>query len=77
MMDAIDYLKKDYEKKIKEQVMPAFRKYDADGSDSIDKEELQFLIMETLGMNLSGDQADAALVDLDLNKDGTIDFNEF
>lgn len=54
----------------------AFGKFDADDSGSIDKEELAELSKE-LGYELSPKELDAALVDLDLNKDGVIDLYEF
>jgi len=53
MIGTINLFKKDYDKMIKKDVLPAFKKYDFDGSGSIDQGELQFLIMETLGMNLN------------------------
>jgi len=56
--------------------LPAFKKFDTDGSDAIDKGELQKLSL-SLGYPLSEEQTKAALKDLDLNKDGVIDFNEF
>jgi len=37
MMDSIDLMKQVYDRKIKMDVMPAFKKYDVDGSGSIDK----------------------------------------
>lgn len=76
MMAAIDDLKAAYEAKIESDVKPAFQKFDADGSGAIDKAELQKL-SETLGFPLTDEQTTAALIDLDLNKDGVIDFSEF
>jgi len=40
MMEAIDMLKKVYEKQTEEEVRPAFDKFDEDGSGAIDKKEL-------------------------------------
>jgi len=76
MMAAIDDLKAGYEAKIESDVKPAFQKFDADGSGAIDKAELQKL-SETLGFPLTDEQTTAALIDLDLHKDGVIDFSEF
>ena len=58
------------------EVKVAFNKYDADGSGAIDKEELGELSKE-LGHELTPDELDKALKDLDLNGDGVIDMNEF
>lgn len=57
-------------------VSPAFAKFDKDNSGAIDKEELGLLSKE-LGTELTEDQLNAALVDLDMNKDGVIDLKEF
>jgi len=76
MIGTINLFKKDYDKMIKKDVLPAFKKFDTDGSDAIDKGELQKLSL-SLGYPLSEEQTKAALKDLDLNKDGVIDFNEF
>jgi len=76
MIEALDQLKTAYDEKIETDVKPAFQKFDADGSGAIDKKELQTL-SKTLGFPLTDEQTDVALKDLDLNKDGVIDFNEF
>jgi len=60
----------------KEEVEPAFKKFDKDGSGSIDKEELAALSKD-LGAELNADQLTDALKDLDLNGDGVIDVKEF
>ena len=60
----------------KEVVCPAFAKFDKDGSNAIDKDELATL-MKSLGTELNDDQVTKALKDLDINKDGVIDLNEF
>lgn len=58
------------------EVQQAFNQFDADGSGAIDKDELQML-SQRLGHPLSDEELNRALVDLDLNKDGVIDFDEF
>jgi hypothetical protein len=58
------------------EVRVAFDKYDADGSGAIDKEELALLSKE-LGNELTDEELEKALKDLDLNGDGVIDFKEF
>jgi len=58
------------------EVKIAFAKYDADGSGAIDKEELGELSKE-LGHELTDEELDKALKDLDLNGDGVIDLKEF
>lgn len=63
-------------KKLEEDVRPAFQKFDKDGSGAIDRGELQAL-MKDLGQELDDDQTTRALRDLDLNKDGVVDFDEF
>jgi Ca2+-binding EF-hand superfamily protein len=58
------------------EVKVAFDKYDADGSGAIDKDELAQLSKE-LGHELTGEELEKALKDLDLNGDGVIDMKEF
>lgn len=57
-------------------VLQAFNQFDADGSGEIDKDELAQLSAQ-LGAPLNDKQLKEALVDLDLNKDGVIDYDEF
>jgi len=54
----------------------AFKKFDKDGSEAIDKAEL-YLLSKDLGYELNPDQLNEALIDLDLNKDGVVDLSEF
>ena len=56
--------------------MPAFKKFDKDGSGEIDREELGELSAE-LGHTLTAEQINDALIDLDINGDGVIDLEEF
>lgn len=65
-----------YAEKLDTDVKPAFAKFDKDNSGAIDKEELGQL-SEDLGTKLTEDQLTAALLDLDLNKDGVVDLDEF
>ena len=60
----------------KDVVCPAFAKFDKDGSNAIDRDELAAL-MKSLGTELTDDQVTTALKDLDINKDGVIDLSEF
>lgn len=65
-----------YNETMENEVKAAFNKFDADGSGAIDKEELAMLSKD-LGYELNEAELTAALVDLDLNKDGVIDLYEF
>ena len=65
-----------YEIKKEGEVKNCFNKFDLDGSGFIDREELAALSLR-LGHKLNEDELTAALDDLDLNHDGTIDFDEF
>jgi hypothetical protein len=50
--------------------------YDEDDSGAIDAKELQKLCKD-LGVEVSDDQLEEALRDLDMNGDGVVDFDEF
>jgi len=65
-----------YDRKYDDDVKPAFGKFDKDFSGAIDKGELKELSSE-LGYPLNDEQLEKALTDLDLNKDGVVDLNEF
>ena len=65
-----------YDQKYDDDVKPAFGKFDKDSSGTIDKSELK-LLSAGLGHPLNDDQLEKALQDLDLNKDGVIDLDEF
>jgi len=65
-----------YELKKENEVRDCFKKFDLDGNGHIDREELGSLSVR-LGHNLSEEELNSALEDLDLNHDGTIDFDEF
>lgn len=65
-----------YELKKENEVQECFKKFDLDGNGCIDRQELASLSL-TLGHSLNEDELTAALEDLDLNHDGTIDFDEF
>ena len=66
----------DYQRVLNEDVVPAFNEFDKDASGAIDKEELGEL-MKKLGNPLTENQLAEALKDLDLNKDGVVDLDEF
>jgi len=68
--------KTQYTKLLEEDVKPAFKKFDKDGSGSIDKAELKELSKD-LGNELNDGDIETALKDLDLNGDGVIDQDEF
>ena len=55
----------------------AFKKFDKDNSNTIDKDELTSVIQELTGYPLDQSKLDAAFKDLDINKDGIIDYSEF
>jgi len=76
VMNAIIANKGNFDDICENQVTPAFEKFDKDGSGAIDRDELAQLSKE-LGHELNEEQLEAALVDLDLNKDGVIDMDEF
>lgn len=69
-------MKECYKQKITADVLPAFVNFDSDKSGAIDKKELQ-LLCEALGCPLTDEQANVALLDLDLDNSGDIDFDEF
>jgi len=76
LKEHLDLMHAAFNEKIETDVMPSFKKFDADDSGAIDKQELQQLC-EVLGHPLTSEQVDEALKDLDLNGDGVIDFTEF
>jgi hypothetical protein len=57
-------------------LIPVFKQFDKDDNNTIDKNELKDLA-NALGHSLSDEQLELAFKDLDLNKDGVIDFSEF
>jgi len=61
---------------LKDDVRKAFNNFDTNKSGNIDKSELAAL-SKILGHELTEEQLDTALKDLDLNEDGVIDFDEF
>ena len=76
VLQALEWAESQYNTLSSETVKPLFDKFDKDGSGAIDKDELAKLC-EELGRSLSEDELAEALKDLDLNKDGVIDFSEF
>jgi len=76
ILNAVNWSKRQYDKVMANDVMPAFKKFDKDGSGEIDREELGELSAE-LGHTLTAEQINDALIDLDINGDGVIDLEEF
>jgi hypothetical protein len=63
------------EEKEDKELKKIFAEFDKDNSGAIDKAELKAM-MEKMGTVLDDEQVDAALLDLDLNGDGVIDYDE-
>lgn len=61
---------------LNEIIRKVFDSFDADKSGFIDLSELKAVSKE-LGSEMSDAEADAAMKDLDVNKDGKISFEEF
>jgi hypothetical protein len=76
VLQAIQWAEQQYTSLSNDVVKKTFSKYDKDGSGAIDKDELQQLSTE-LGRELTNEELEEALKDLDLNNDGVIDFSEF
>merc|ERR1711988_2007219 len=53
-----------------------FKKFDANNSGEIDMRELGILV-KALGLNMGQDELNNAMVDLDMDKNGAISFEEF
>ena len=63
------------EKELK-QLRKSFNEYDADGSGSVDIEELS-AVMKAVGIKVSDDELRAAVAEVDADGNGTLDFEEF
>eukprot|EP00760_Papus_ankaliazontas_P013545 PhM_4_TR15801/c0_g2_i1/m.31859 len=59
-----------------EDVKTVFKKFDKDNSDTISLQELQSVAKE-LGCTMSDEEAKTAMTELDKNKDGSLNFEEF
>lgn len=59
-----------------EELLQAFKIFDADGNGTISKDELK-RVMDMLGEKLSESQIDEMMKEADINGDGEIDFGEF
>uniref|UniRef100_A0A8D0BWA8 Calcium binding protein 4 n=1 Tax=Salvator merianae TaxID=96440 RepID=A0A8D0BWA8_SALMN len=55
----------------------AFREFDTDGDGAISGAELRQAITALLGEQLKAQEVDEILQDVDLNGDGSVDFDEF
>ncbi|XP_042314739.1 calcium-binding protein 4 [Sceloporus undulatus] len=55
----------------------AFREFDTDGDGSISGAELRQAVTALLGEQLKAQEVDEMLKDVDLNGDGSVDFDEF
>ncbi|XP_034965244.1 calcium-binding protein 2-like [Zootoca vivipara] len=55
----------------------AFREFDTDGDGAISGAELRQAVTVLMGEQLSGQEVDEILQDMDLNGDGRVDFDEF
>jgi hypothetical protein len=76
VLQAFEWAEQQYNTLSTDVVKKTFDKYDVDGSGAIDKLELSKLSTE-LGRPLTSDELEEALKDLDINKDGVVDFSEF
>ncbi|XP_077988101.1 neo-calmodulin-like [Glandiceps talaboti] len=54
----------------------SFSLFDKNKDDTIDKNELG-MVIRSLGLNPTGAELDAMIAEIDLNANGTIEFNEF
>ena len=57
-------------------LLDTFRHIDVDNSGDLSKDEVM-LMAERLGFKITSDELDNAWKDMDTNKDGKVDFNEF
>lgn len=74
--EALNACKAKYQAAADGDVKSAFNAIDKDGSGGIDKNELGSL-MSTLSQNLTDEELEKAMKELDLNGDGVISFHEF
>merc|ERR1712232_100087 len=75
MKSKISYSSKNDDDPDKE-LRDAFKVFDEDGSGAIDAKELQE-IMKKLGQNLSDEELNAMMTEVDLDGNGVISFQEF
>lgn len=76
MIDLINLIIETYRVFEDSDVRPAFNKFDEDGSGAIDVGELHSLLT-SLGQNIEPETVRKYMGDLDVNGDGTIDYEEF
>jgi len=76
LKDAHKWCQEKFNQVYNDDVVTSFKKFDKDNSGEIDKEELGEL-SKSLGFPLNEEQLELALKDLDMNKDGVVDMEEF
>lgn len=59
-----------------EAFIDAFKKFDLDGNGSIDSKELQTVVKD-MGENIPAAEIQQQINEVDLDKSGTVEFNEF
>ena len=76
LVSGISQMKAKYEELKSQTVVPAFSKFDKDGNGTIDPKELGQLSKD-LGQEITEEQIEEAMKELDLNGDGVVDLEEF
>ena len=76
MFSAMNAQMKLYVEIEKNQLIPSFKKYDKDSSKTIEKHELSEMLTE-LGFDHNQEQLELTFKNVDIDKSGTIDYNEF
>jgi Ca2+/Na+ antiporter len=66
----------DYDKRLRSLLRPFFRKYDRNGDLSIDSDELR-LLLQDIGEAVDDTDFHRLMLEMDTNRDGSIDFDEF
>ena len=58
-------------------IRKSFKKYDSDGNGLITRDEFRKVVEDKYQARLRADQIDQMMLNVDKNKDGTIDYEEF